>query len=510
MPMTALATVCILALACAAAAQPPPAIARLGMGLDASPARDVELGVRCRAVSDSSGKPRLVWAADPDRPLPVPRDRAAAAAWLARHAGALGFGGFTPRFLHRADWQGCDAWTFELRRQDIVLFDAAVSLYFAGETCIGMLNRTPRIGDVSAVESGNSGQRVFYALRDDSGVVVLAERRDTTTRTHKVVEVVHAGRVVHRIYEQLHWPLAPQVASITEYSFPGMNYPDQIWADSKGLIWFSEPVVGRVNRFDPTTGTFTSFPTPGINGNDGLQVDDQDRVWFGLVYSGGGLGMIDAATGAFTRYLPPYAGAHMAVPTQTNKGTLLVTDHLAERVSEFDPRTGTWLGAITLPAGSFPTGGVLEPESGDVWFPLYSFHGLGRWSPGATSITRIAAPSASGPAFCGVHDGKVYFSYGQSDKLGVYDTRAGTFTEHVWRAGELGGPMAMAPDGHAIVGTRNRGYIVDFDPVTLTFTDYLIPTANPGLKDGLTVAPDGVIWFTETLGAHKIAKLVRP
>ena len=61
-----------------------------------------------------------------------------------------------------------------------------------------------------------------------------------------------------------------------------------------------------------------------------------------------------------------------------------------------------------------------------------------------------------------------------------------------------------------VVGTRNRGYIVVFDPKTSTFADYVIPTANPGLKDGLTVAPDGVIWFTETLSAHKIAKLVLP
>lgn len=289
-----------------------------------------------------------------------------------------------------------------------------------------------------------------------------------------------------------------------------MNYPDQIWADSKGLIWFSEPLVSRVSRFDPTTDTFRSYATTGYNGADGLQVDDRDRVWFGLINLNHGLGMIDAATGVFTRYPAPYAGAQLAVPTQTNRGTILVTDHAAQKICEFDPATATWLNTITMPAGSYPVSGTLEAETGDVYFPLYAWNGLGRWSPGVTSITRIPTPSASGPAFAAIHDGKVYISYGLTNRLGVYDTRSGTFTDHAWRAGELGGPIAIAPNGHVVVGTRNRGYIAVFDPKTQTFTDYLIPTPNPGLKDGLTVAPDGVIWFTETLGAHKIAKLVLP
>ena len=493
------------------AAQPPEAIARLGMGLRMLATRDLDLDVPCRALADASGNPMLLWALDQARPLALVQERIAAERWLLAHAGVLGFSGFEPVFARSSAWHGCDVWTYGLVRDGLLLFDAEVSLYFADRACIGLLNRMPKVTGLPAASAPRpEGRAVLFARRDTPGVILLAAVREQTTTAHRITEVVHEGAVLHRIQEQLHWPTTPQAATITEFTFPGMNYPDQIWADSKGLIWFSEPLVGRVSRFNPTTNTFQSFATPGFRGNDGLQVDDRDRVWFGLVANGHGLGVIDATTGVFTRYAPPYAGAQMAVPTQTSRGTILVTDHLAERISEFDPNTGTWIGAITMPAGSFPTGGMLEPETGDVWYPLWTFHGLGRWRPGASTITRIATPSASGPAFCGVHDGRVYISYGLTNRLGVYDIRSGTFTEHVWRAGELGGPIAMAPNGHAVVGTRNRGYIVVFDPVTLTFTDYLIPTANPGLKDGLTVAPDGVIWFTETLNAHKIAKLVLP
>jgi streptogramin lyase len=48
-----------------------------------------------------------------------------------------------------------------------------------------------------------------------------------------------------------------------------------------------------------------------------------------------------------------------------------------------------------------------------------------------------------------------------------------------------------------------------FDPASKTFQNYQIPTATPGLKDGLTVAQDGAIWFTES-GQQKIARLVLP
>lgn len=511
MHKTALAGAASLGLMLAATAQPPTPIARLSMGLRVAPQQELQLGVACRAVYDGSGNPSLVWAAQHDAPMTPPRDREAAADWLTRHAAPLGFAGLRPAFARAGDWHGCEVWTFELFRDDLVLFDAEVSLYWEHGTCIGILNRTPKITTLPAVDAPRpDGEAVLYALRDQPGVIVLAMRRAVLTPTHTITEIARGEAVLHRIYEQREWALTPQAATITEYTFAGMNFPDQIWADSKGLIWFSEPQVGRVSVFDPTTNTFRSFPTPGFGGNDGLQVDDKDRVWFGLYNSGNGLGVIDAATGAFTRYPPPYSGAQLAIPTQTTVGTILVTDHIAEKVSEFDPTTGTWRGTITMPAPSYPVGGTLERETGAVWFPLYTFHGLGRWTPGATSITRFAAPSASGPAFVGIHDGKVYFTYWLTNKLGIYDTKTGLFTEHLWRGGEMGGPMAMAPNGHAVVGTRTRGYIAVFDPITLTFTDYVIPSVNSGLKDGLTVAPDGVIWFTLTFTHNKIAKLVLP
>jgi streptogramin lyase len=515
MPSHRLAIAAVLGFALTPAAQPPAPIARLSMGLRTAPQQSVMLDVACSALRDATQNPLVLWATDATKPLAPPRERDGAAAWLGEHAAALGFTGFTPAFARQETWHGCDVWVYQLTRDGARLFDAEVSLYWEGTTCVGVLNRTPKIARLPADGAARPANAVLCAPRAADGAtdgeVVWAELRQSQTERHDVTEVLVGTQVVHRILEQRVWTAAPQVASITEYTFPGMNFPDQIWADSKGLIWFSEPSANRVSVFDPTTSQFRSFPATGYGGCDGLQVDNQDRVWFGLYNSGNGLGMIDARTGVFTRYPPPvYANQQLAIPTDSGRGTIYVTDHIAERISEFDPKTATWLRTVVMPAPSYPVGGTLEAETNDLWLPLYFFHGVGRLSPGGTTVTRFAAPSQGGPAFVGVHDGKVYYTNWLTNRLGVFDIRSSSFSEFAWRVGETGGPIAIAPNGHAVVGTRNRGYIAVFDPVAQTFVDYLIPTANSGLKDGLTVAPDGVVWFTLTIGPNKIAKLVLP
>jgi streptogramin lyase len=121
----------------------------------------------------------------------------------------------------------------------------------------------------------------------------------------------------------------------------------------------------------------------------------------------------------------------------------------------------------------------------------------------------VVLPSGGGPAFLAYNDDKVYYSLWITNRLGEYDVVTQRFTEYGYLAGETGGPLFMAPNGKVVVGTRNRGYIVVFDPASKTFQNYQIPTATPGLKDGLTVAQDGAIWFTES-GQQKIARLVLP
>lgn len=489
-------------------AQPPAPLGDLVLGLRSRPSEALDAGFAGRALRDGTGNPQLIWSELAGRTVPLRHSKDEILSWLSAMGAALGHGSLDHRFAQASQWRGLEVWHFELVRDGVVLFDAETCLYWQGDRCLGITNRCPKLGPIPTLPAERDGI-VLYALPGHSGTIVVAELRVSLDATHRTMEIVHAGKVVHRMLQQRNWATASPTATITEYTPPGAVFPDQIWADSKGLIWFSDPNANAIVVYDPTANSFKSHPTTGYTLPDGLSVDDKDRVWTGLYGVNNGLGMLDAVTRTFVRYPPPsYTNAQLAIPTPTGRGTILVTDHFAERVSEFDPKTATWLRSEVLPPASYPVGAALEPETDDGYFPLYSYHGLARLTP-TGPITRIAAPSLSGPAFAGVHDGKVYFTYWSANKLGEYDTKTNTFVEYLWRAGELGGPMAMAPNGCPVIGTRSRGYIAIFDPLTKTFTDHLIPTTSPGLKDGLTVAPDGVIWFTES-GARKIAKLVLP
>jgi streptogramin lyase len=346
----------------------------------------------------------------------------------------------------------------------------------------------------------------YYARRAADGVgpdrLVVAHRRRSETADHFVVELVEAvtaggGDVLSRELTQKPRGGTDATATFSVFTFGG--FPDQIAADSKGTIWVSDPIQHRLLAVDPQTGAATTHATAPWTQPDGLCVDDQDRVWTGLYTSGGGLGRFDAATSALTRFAPPYANATFAIPTWTARGTIWVTDHLSTRITPFQASTATFGTSVVLPASSWPVGGAYEPETGDVFVPLYQTNGLAQIRANALLAVR-PTPVGAGPAFAAAANGKVWFTYWSSGQLGVLDVRTLAFTTFNVVPGGQMGPIDVGPNGHVYVGTRSTGQIVDFDPVTNTSINYAIPSGSWALKDGLTVAPDGTVWFTSTAG----------
>lgn len=60
-----------------------------------------------------------------------------------------------------------------------------------------------------------------------------------------------------------------------------------------------------------------------------------------------------------------------------------------------------------------------------------------------------------------------------------------------------------------ICGTRGSGFIIVHDKSLGLLRKFPIPDPNPSLKDGLTVAADGAVWYTLS-GANRIGRLVYP
>ncbi|MCA8954199.1 MAG: hypothetical protein KDE27_32120, partial [Planctomycetes bacterium] len=284
-------------------------------------------------------------------------------------------------------------------------------------------------------------------------------------------------------------------ATITEYNVGG--FPDQIQADARGVVWCSDPTQNRLLEIDPQTGAVTPHSTSPWTQPDGMIVDPDGRVWTGLYTGGHGLGMFDRGTGTFTRIAPPTASASMAIPSWHHSGSIYCTQHSPATLYEYQPSTATWKPSILLP-GIWPVSGNYDSTTGDLFIMQWTSNSIARIHNSAVA-GNYPTPVLAGPAFSAAHNGKIWFSYWSSTQIGEFDIKTSTFVTHNMTISGAGGPIDVGQNGHVYLGTRSTGYIIDFDPVSGTSTNHPIPSSNGWqLKDGLTVAPDGSVWFTSS------------
>jgi streptogramin lyase len=468
-------------------------------------------GAVFQSVSTFSDLPYLLWPMDPaDRGVETTTP-AAVGAWLGSVAEPLGYAGFTAVYRETFEWHGHEVHAFDLSRDGVRLHDAEVLVHFDKEGLIGIVNHLDgRLVAIDPLDGGPpNARREYYAVPTDGGYRAIVVRAAVTRLIDRqIVEVIDADGTVLETEQRPDAVLGQRddTATFTEYTPPGSTFPDQISVAEDGKVWFSEPNLNKLMSFDPVTEQFASFNTTGGSGPDGMIVGTQGRVWTGLYYAGG-LGVLDTTTGIFSHYNPPYSPAAMAIPVETTDGKVWVTDHQYNRISEFNPATGTWVKSVIMPTSScWVVQGHEDPSRQQVYFTEYNANRLGRINLGGNAVTDIAVPGG-GPAFCVYADDKVYYSRWNESGIGVLDVPTGVVTEFEFPvANEPGGPMWLRPSGDIVVGTRGQGYVMVFHIATQAFSALKIPTNAPGLKDGMTVGADDIIWFTET-GARKLGKL---
>jgi streptogramin lyase len=479
------------------------------------PIREVQLdGVTFHAIHTGSEHPFLLWPAA-GAEVDVAADEKALTGWLARAGEALGHRGFDVRFVQRFERFGLDTHECELHQGGIPLRDHPIHVLFQGGRFLGLTNMMPRNVRAVATPTGKEGPDavLFVDRRADDCDVVIARLVRSETSTHVTTQVVYEDRVLSTVIDQKA-PAAPlAAATFTEYAVPLGSFPDQISVDSRGVVWFSQPNNNYLTSFHPGTATFTQHNTNvagGGTGPDGMIVDSRDRVLTGLYYAPSKLGILDIPTRTFTAYAAPYSPAALAIPVETSYGTIWVTDHQNNKVSEFDPATNTWVRTLPMPTPAcWVVQGYEDTSRETLWFTEYNVHKLGRLPRGGT-VTDVNAAATSAPAFLIYDADKVYYSEWNRGRLGVLDVPTQTNVEYTYPVNDPGGPLWKTPSGMIACGTRSTGYIMVFDPRTLATTAHRIPSAGSGLKDGLTCGPDGVVWFTQSGSSNKIARLVLP
>jgi virginiamycin B lyase len=137
-------------------------------------------------------------------------------------------------------------------------FDSDGILWFTGENgYVGRVNPangdvdvwpTPRGAGPYGIDATPAGDVYFVSLRPDSYL-------GKVNKTTGAVDVIDPPR-------------------------PGVQLR-RVWSDSRGRLWVSEWVGGRLARYDPALGTWDEWPMPGGAGSQGyaIYVDAADDVW---------------------------------------------------------------------------------------------------------------------------------------------------------------------------------------------------------------------------------------
>jgi len=175
-----------------------------------------------------------------------------------------------------------------------------------------------------------------------------------------------------------------------------------------------------------------------------------------------------------------------------------------------DPRTGS-IDRYPLPVSGTTAGGAAFGPDGNLWFTYFgTSSGVAFINPNTKQFTTFPAsnPLATPTDIWPGPDSAMYFAESVAQKLGRIDLATHQITEMPIPGGGLNVPTTIVMPG---AGTKMMfsaaltNSIVEYDTATGEFTQHKVPT--PGaVPQGLTLGPDGAIWFSETLGA-KIGRI---
>lgn len=287
--------------------------------------------------------------------------------------------------------------------------------------------------------------------------------------------------------------------------------PDQIRIDpfNEDIIWFTQPAIHGIAKFDYKTKTIKEYSTEGSYRPDGLCIDDTGVLWFGE-QGAGTLGKFDPETEEFTHFRVPYKGANPALPTIDLKGRIWISDHSNDKVIRFDPNTSRFI-AIEVPT---PNSWVvdLKPDSKNrMWYSCYETDRLGVIDINKKLITEYELPHyGSGPAFLAIDSNDhIWFTCWKSNKIAKFEPETETFVEYIFPKSEIG-PAALTISNEDVLyfSTKLLNAIVQFNPSVDEnyFYAFKIPTYESGQKDGIALSKSGIVWFTE-FEKNKIARL---
>ena len=150
-----------------------------------------------------------------------------------------------------------------------------------------------------------------------------------------------------------------------------------------------------------------------------------------------------------------------------HSGKIWITEHFVNKIAEFDPTTGTFVGEIATPATNSNPYGITVDENNTIWF-----------TENNSAVALIGAYNTT------------------TNQLVEYKIRTGStsnLTPHL---------ITVAPDGNIWSTEGFAGRIGELNTTGNTVTEYAYPQTCKGCgthASGISVDSNGLIWFDDSL-----------
>lgn len=259
-----------------------------------------------------------------------------------------------------------------------------------------------------------------------------------------------------------------------------------------GSVWVAEAGIGANDYIAHVTpsGAITEFPVTGNISPNGIALGSDGNVWFAETNSFN-IGRI-TPSGAFTQFPVTFSEANqIALGPDGNTWATYVSSGITKMTTAGVP---TDYSAGFTP-GSVLNGIVAGPD-GRMWVCEQGGNAIDAVSTNG-AVTSYAIPTAAAKPFgITVAAGKLWFTESGSGKLASITT-SGTIVEYPIPGPGLHAPqgITLAPDGQLWFVDRGNATINSFHINGAVFTTFDSSASSLGFF--IASAPDGTLWYTD-------------
>jgi streptogramin lyase len=326
------------------------------------------------------------------------------------------------------------------------------------------------------------------------------------------------------------------LATVTEYPMNAGGDPTQITVGPDNNLWVTEPTANALGIFSPSTHTQTASSPVNLNltganppGIAATGTGSNGSIWFTVASGAFQLGKSSLSnpssptvTNCYLGNIAPSAG----ITTSSNGAVIWVAVPSQNAILEINAANSALtksfpLSPANINVANFSSQITVGPD-GNIWFTEPG--AIGILTPSTGTVTQVSLPNTGGtqiPAAITVGpDGNIWFTESVpnaggtafvSSSVGVINTTTHKYvTEFATPASSQPDGITAGPDGNIWFTESAAGAIgiVSVNSTTDPTQDILAPSlsiptnvvSNPDPK-GITIGPDGNIWFADSAGA---------